>query len=371
MSSPSERPAYRAKLLIGVAAGLLGIGLAFWGVDLTEIASAFAALQSAWLIPIGAIFLLQQVFRAWRQKILLEGALPGLRFRDSYAILCVSFFFINTLPARLGEVLRPLLLLEREALPLGSGFGMVFLERAIDFVAVLAMLAIVLALAPLPSGELVIGGQSFAPAQILRTLSLGTLPILLLLPVILALFPGSVLRLSGSVAFLLERRFPVALVGRLARLALTFAETFVASFQVVRSPLILSKVLLLTVITWSMSAWMYVMLAHALGIGAYIHYIEGMGVLVFTMLGMALPSPPGFAGVYEAFGRGALALFGVRGAGLDGIAVAFVLIIHWWQYGVQSITALYFLYRDGLGFSRLTRLAMEQGRRLTRARVGE
>ena len=43
----------------------------------------------------------------------------------------------------------------------------------------------------------------------------------------------------------------------------------------------------------------------------------------YTMLGTALPGAPGFAGTYEAFFRGALALYGVSGPGYDASAVAF------------------------------------------------
>jgi uncharacterized protein (TIRG00374 family) len=358
----SERPSTALparKLLLGLGVGAIGVWLALGGVEPASIGRAFRALEALWLLPIGAIFLLQQVLRAWRQQVLLEGVHPGLRFRNSYAILCISFFFINTLPLRIGETLRPILLREREDVPLGAGFGMVFVERAIDFMAVLAMLGLVLIVLPLPSWEIPIGDSRLPLADLLRHLSLGTLPVLVLLPAFLAIFPGASLRVAQAAARGVGRLPLPSLLERATRNGLRFAEAFIGSVQVLRSPRRMIAVLALTALTWSVSAWMYVMLAHALGIGALIHYFEGMGVLVVTMLGMAVPSPPGFAGVYEAFGRGALALFGVRGGELDGVAVAYVLIIHWWQYGVQSTTALYFLYRDGLSFTRLYASARE------------
>jgi uncharacterized membrane protein YbhN (UPF0104 family) len=98
---------------------------------------------------------------------------------------------------------------------------------------------------------------------------------------------------------------------------------------------------------------MYLPLARAFGVGHLIGYGEGIGILCVTMLGMIVPSAPGFAGTYEAFFRAALALFGVSGEGLDGVAVAMALTFHWWQYGVQSCTALYFLAVDRIDLGRL------------------
>jgi uncharacterized membrane protein YbhN (UPF0104 family) len=115
-------------------------------------------------------------------------------------------------------------------------------------------------------------------------------------------------------------------------------------------------VLAYTVAAWGVSGWMYLWMAKAFGIDAYVGYGEGMGVLVITMLATTLPSPPGFAGVYEAGVRGALVLFGVAGAGLDATAVAYALVIHWWIFVVQATCAIYFLSVDGLSLDRVRAL---------------
>ena len=54
-----------------------------------------------------------------------------------------------------------------------------------------------------------------------------------------------------------------------------------------------------TVIIWIVSATMYGLAALAFGITT-IHFIRRMGILAFTMIGMAAPGAPGFAGTYEA-----------------------------------------------------------------------
>ena len=102
---------------------------------------------------------------------------------------------------------------------------------------------------------------------------------------------------------------------------------------------------------------MYPALARAFGIEQAIGFGEGVGVLSITMLGMAVPAAPGFAGTYEAFVRGGLALFGVAGndgsVNLDAIAVAYALTMHWWIFVVQASTAVFFLMVDRIDVRRL------------------
>jgi glycosyltransferase 2 family protein len=359
-----DRSATRRSIAVGLVAGAGALTLALWGVVPSAIFGAFGSMAPGWLLPVAAVFLFQQALRAERQVLLLRAVHPELGFRNSYAILCVSFFFINTLPARLGEVLRPALLLEREGVPLGAGFGMVFLERAIDLVSVLAMMGVVLLAVPLPPGTLVVGGQELALGHLARSVAMAALPLAVLVPVILALFPRHIQAFSRRLANPTAAMAEGTVLRRLWLFVLRFSDSFVAAVQVLRSPSRLSAILGLTVATWSVTALMYEMMAAAFGIGSSIRFFEGMGVLAITMLGMTLPSPPAFAGVYEASGRAGLVLFGVRGGNLDGIAVAYVLAMHWFTYGVQATTALWFLYRDGLSFRRLFALAWHGGRSL-------
>jgi uncharacterized membrane protein YbhN (UPF0104 family) len=124
-----------------------------------------------------------------------------------------------------------------------------------------------------------------------------------------------------------------------------------------RSP---SRLVVLTVLTallfWSMGIGM-VFLARAFGLEEQIGFGPGMGVLVVTMLGIALPAPPGFAGVFEAATRGGLALFGVQGEEMAGRALAYALLFHWWPFLLLAGAAGFFLWRDRIGLGRVFRFA--------------
>ena len=100
--------------------------------------------------------------------------------------------------------------------------------------------------------------------------------------------------------------------------------------------------LLETIVIWVIPTAMYGLAAEAFGISG-IGFLEGMGILAFTMIGMAAPSAPGFAGTYEASYVGGL-VFGSTDAGAN---FATALCFHWWIFIVQSISALIWMMVDG------------------------
>ena len=342
--------------LIGLFIGALAFAAALAGVPLAEVGAALRAADPLLLLPPAALFLVQQAVRALRQAELIRGALPHHRFRDSHSVLCISFLFINALPARLGELVRPPLLLERAGVPLGVGFAVVFVERVIDFTSMLLMIDLVATFVPVPSHTLVLGGLTVDWVAAGRTLALTTAP--LLLGAVLTLILGGERLVAALQARLLPRLGRLQGVG--ARV-LGLCAQFVAGMATLRDPARLLRVLALTGLTWLLTALLYLLVARAFGLGDLLDLGEAFGLLGMTMAGMAVPSAPGMAGTYEAALRAALALFGLSGpeplvAGgpsKDALAVAYTLVYHWGINGVQALSALVFLIIDRPDLARL------------------
>src|SRR4030095_16381107 len=64
------------------------------------------------------------------------------RFRNAFRTTVIGFAALSLLPARAGDVLRPYLLAKREGLSPPATFATVVLERVLDLVAVVALLAV-------------------------------------------------------------------------------------------------------------------------------------------------------------------------------------------------------------------------------------
>lgn len=364
MSSPSPR---LRQTLLGLVVGALALAVALWGVPLGEIGRALRAADPLLLAVPAALFLVQQLIRAWRQALLLRGTHPEHRFRTSLSVLCISFFFINILPARAGEIVRPLLLAERDGIPLGAGTAMVVVERALDLGAMCLMIAVAAstlppeaaASLPLEALPLPEGVDEASVLSVLRAVAV--VGVLTVAAGLLGLLSAGPRVLAGLSRLWSAERRP-ALRGRV----LGFLASFVDALHAGRRPGQLLPVLGLSALTWLVTVAMYPTLSAALGAPGLVDMSQGVGVLGFTMLGMALPAAPGFAGTYEAFARAGLALYGIAGearlAGpasptLDGLAIAFVLTIHWGTHLVQSATAVYFLAVDRIDPVRMARRA--------------
>ena len=342
--------ARRWSILLGLLIGGGALLLALRTAPLAEVWAGVKGADPGWVALTGLTFLLQQGLRAWRQALLLRARHPGLSFRSSLSVLCISFFFINSLPARLGELARPLLLLQREGVPLGGGFALLVVERAIDLCAMCVMLGALVWIAPIPEAGFEVSGLHVNLHQIARGAVGLTLPL-----VVLGLTVG--LAWGGPLWARLSAALPEAAPGwrgRLLGAARAMGGDFTAATTALASPRRLAAVLLLTAATWGTTALMYPMLGHAFGLDAFLGVKEGFGLLGVAMASLALPAAPGFAGTYEAFLVGGLRLFGVAGSApapggalsLDAVAVAYALTMHWWVHLVQSLSAVYFLVRD-------------------------
>ncbi len=325
---------------------LLGAGCIFFAtraVDPSEIWSAFSSVRWTVLVPVALIFLVQQMLRAWRQLLLVQPVAPTARYVTQLGVLCMSFFCINSLPVRLGELVRPWLLQRKEGLELGAGFAVVVLERVIDLTATLALLGCALWLSELPSARAEGWGASVDLEVLARSVCLWViLPAVSLLT--LLVFGGE--KVAGWMARALpDSRWQVSLSGLL--------ESFVRAVRGVGSPRRLVLIVAVTGVTWAGTAEMIRMLADAASLGSWIGYPEALGVLALTMLSTALPAPPGFIGVYEAGALAALALFGVPSEMLLAEGLAFALVLHWWIYLVQAASAAGFFLVDEVGLYEL------------------
>ena len=344
-------------LVIGLVVGALFLGLALWGVPLDQVGDAIADVDAVWLVAAAALWAGQYVLRAWRQLLLVQPLAPQTTYRTQLAITLVGFFCVNTFPARLGEVVRPYLMYERDQVPIGAGLGIVFVERIIDFVGLLIAMLLVVFFADVPDRSIELFGNSFSVVEWARGTAAVALPPLVLGIIGLAAFGKRALALAERIVVAIEARVAVPFVRRVLRGLLAFAGSFVDGVAGLREPRRMLLIVLFTAVLFVAMAAFTWTLACAFHFQQWIGPGEAMGVLGITMLGIALPAPPGFAGVFEAAVRAALAVFGVAGEDLAARALAFALVFHWGPYLLLAIWAGFYVWRDKIGLGRLFRFA--------------
>src|SRR5882757_4185374 len=132
------RSSLRTLVVLALAAGLLALFLS--NVDMRRVASEIAHARVEWLALSFATMLGNLAIRAYRWQYLLD-PLGHVRFGSAFRATAVGFAASAVLPARAGEVIRPYFLARHEQLSATGAFATIILERLLDIVAVLVLLA--------------------------------------------------------------------------------------------------------------------------------------------------------------------------------------------------------------------------------------
>jgi uncharacterized membrane protein YbhN (UPF0104 family) len=347
-----------AAVLLLTAVFLAGV---LWDQDWERSAEALEKTHWFFLVPMFGAYLVAHSLRAWRLGILLD---EGVSYRRLFSINTVGFLAINVLPLRLGEMVRPYLLSEREGVPFAKGLAAIFLERLLDMAMLMVLLLGLMSFVDLPDDGLLVvvgeGGIALNLEGALTWVQGGPVDGEVLpegLDVIAAgqRFAGTILALGslaglglvviGEPAIALLRRLPKG--DLLAAFASRFREGFV---QLARNP---ARGLLLSAITGSI--WMitlgaiYTVIAAFPDVGqAFTGGWEAFqgtwSVWTITLTGMSTIPTPGFVGVFEASCTIGLFLWGID----PDIGRTFALVLHGGQLSFIVVLGGIFMVVEGL-----------------------
>jgi glycosyltransferase 2 family protein len=287
---------------IGVAVSAAFAYLALRDVDFNLLRTALARSDHWILAPAGAILGLAVYLRALRWRVLFP---PGHRPSTNVvtSALLIGYFFNTTLPARAGEAARVVALNQRASTSRFEALGTVVAERALD---VLALLAILFAAAPfLPRAD-------WLP----RSLELGAA-----IFVVLAI-AGIVFAVYGRRAARLLLRPLAALPGISRDRTETGAANLVSGFALFRQSAIAVPASGLTVASWLLIALSYWLVLR--GFHLDLGFEAGLLVVVATNLALILPSGPAAIGVFEAATVAALLPFDVGRT----TALSYAILLH-------------------------------------------
>ncbi len=264
--------------------------------------------------------------RARRWRVILDPIAPNLPFGELWRATAVGMMIGNIVPARAGELARAYALSKEEPrVSFAAAFASIAVDRVFDAVVILFMLFIAMLDPAFPSGTRVAnqpvanwaGGGIIAVAALLTALYA------------LVLFPARVL----TAYELVVRRLAPKLEARGRDALLAFA----AGLSVLRAPRRFAEVLFWTVVHWICNALAFWIGFKAVGIAA--PFSAALFVQGIIAIGVAIPSAPGFFGVFEAIAKESLAVYGI---GPD-LAVAWAIGFHILSFiPITVIGAVYF-----------------------------
>ncbi|MBJ96276.1 MAG: hypothetical protein CMP23_17580 [Rickettsiales bacterium] len=334
------------QLLLMALIGAGALYLTFVGIDTAAFFAALAQVDVA-VFAFGLVcFFLVHLGRSIRWGLLVQATDPQVGFRAYFSICSVGFFLINVLPFRLGELVRPYLLFEREDVEFGSGVATVVVERVLDIAALGLILLGAVAFAHLPEGPLMVGEyQVDLVANGRRALlGIGVPAAALLLALII----------FGDPAVALVQRAARLLGPRVEGLAVRLTTTFIDSLRALGAPRRALLVAFWSLLTWTVNVFSILLMAKGLPFGAQLGFWEAGAILSSICVFLIVPAPPLFAGVFElAVFVGVLLVAGDPSPQLHDEARAFAVLVHGSQFALLAGLGVFFLLVDRISVQRL------------------
>jgi uncharacterized protein (TIRG00374 family) len=290
--------------------------------------------------------------RALRWKYLLEPLAPTT-FASAFRATAVGFAASTVLPARAGELIRPYFLARQtryahhERMSATAAFATIILERLLDLVTVLVLLAMFV----------FVFDRDLAvthPEAIIWLKWIGAMAGLASLVALIVLFvlAGDPERLRRTLERL-ERVVPSTFAGLIARVA----EKFARGLGAIRRPRRLFVALI-----WSFPLWLSIaagIWAVAVAFRIAMPFSGSFLIIALLSIGVTIPTPGAVGGFHAAFRYGATAFFGAP----DDAAVGAAIVAHVLSQGPSLLLGLIFAAQEGLNLTGMQRLARqaEQG----------
>jgi len=319
------------RFWVGGAVSLLCLWLAFRSVPVGEVVHLVAGAQFGLLLAAGVGLLLAVVARAWRWVAVLQ---TEAVLADSFWAQGVGFLFTNVFPLRLGEPARVLVMAERCRLPVMQVAASAIVERLLDAATNVLVLVLVLPWMQVsPFMRRV--GLSFGG------LTLTGLAVLLLVVRFRHLSERLVQALCAGVPFLPAKRI------------VTWWRELVSGFLPLTHGRVALQALVWSLVIWACSLamfWGVLRAFHAEGT-----LVEAAFMMVALSFALAVPSSPGFVGVFQLVGQQALVLpFGAKYDAAHALAIT--LTVHLTYYLLTTTLGLIGLWRLGESFVNLGHL---------------
>jgi len=343
----ARRHARTLQILVGLLIGGLILWWTFRGTQWDKVWLAMRESHLGWLLAAQLMILLSFFVRVQRWSYIVRVAAP-VSFRRLFNATQIGFLANFTLPGRVGELIRAVVLSRRTQLPFTKCFAFVALDRVTDlFGLMVVMLITVVAFRPvedirLPSEIL----ETPIPAQAIQSGALVTaLVIIALVSAFVMLYVNKrlMLRISDTLLGVLSQRFAQYVHGML--------DNFADGMHVFRSARDMSKALAFSLLTWGVGAlhFHFLFLAFHLSPPWYV----GIAVMALLSIAIALPGPPGFVGPFH-IAIVAVVLVTMPATELDTARAAAILAHLVNVVGVVAV-GLYSLHNERVGLLELRR----------------
>ncbi len=331
-----------------------------WGV----LAESLKQANVFYIIVTIVILMASYVVRALRWQSLMM-PLKKIPLMNVFSATMIGFFANSVLPARAGELIKPVMLAKKENIKITSSLATVFLERIFDLLGLVVFTIVILMVIPTPGQDKTIEHQIVntaveQPAEdwhdngehkdktsfieslkrwvgIFIAFGVGAITALALL----VAYPARI----SNVLHKIFAIFPRTIADKLEE----FLASFLSGLEILGNAKHVAWILFLTVVLWVSIALQVYILGFAFDIG--LPFNGACLVTVCIAFAVALPQAPGYIGVFHLAVQKTLAIFSID------LALSQSYAITLWTVSIipTVLVGLLFLWKEGIAFKDLSK----------------
>ena len=338
-----------AKVSLGIAISALTLYLFLRNLDAAKVAASVA--NASWpllIVSIAIGYFGHLGLRARRWGTMLAPLKDRVRFYNLFSTTAIGYAISWLTPGRIGEVVRPVLLANRESIPVSGVLATAVIERVLDVVAIVVLAACAALTAPwwwqASGGSLTVSIPLFGTTDLVRAVTImGALGLFASIAGLL-LLRALVMENSAFLTYVDRKRSIVSRWQKIWTAIRHGAEG--ASF--LRSPRRAVRVGAESILIWvvvALASWIGLLAARV-----HIPFPGSFLLVAVSAAGISVPTPGGAGPVHFAFQRGLVDLFGVE----PNLAAAATVLYHPVSIYIPPIVfGLVFAWRDGLSLASL------------------
>ena len=317
------------KIIFGILISLVLVYLSVRGINFTDVQNVLQKIQLPYVMLFMLLISLIQYLRSYRWGVILQpmGTIDQLSL---FSVTSVGFMVIAALPARLGELARPYLISKRSSIKMPSAVGTIIVERVLDSFTIFIIAVVILFFIDLPSWMI--------HSSILFFLIAVTMFAAIM---ILILHRNTALKFINVILNKLPGKFAPKIDAMI--------HHFIDGLQIVTNVNILLYLFFLSAVIWRVDVLaIYVLL---LSFGFMLPVVASFVVMIVLIVGIAIPTAPGFIGNWHFACVLALSLFGLSKAD----ALSFAVVYHFLSMVILLVFGVAFLPFNKFSISDMTK----------------
>lgn len=343
------------SILAGVLLSVVTLYFALRNVSFDDVLQSILSIDPFWLLPIPLTIMISFLFRVIRWQLILRTS-QNVPFFAAYHPLMIGFMLNCILPARAGEVARPMVLKQLGNVPFSTGLASIAAERFFDILVLLIFFAVMFQMVEIDPHIKIAFGKYHLNKSLLLSLGTGMVKLGIMIICIMALIssnkvrniissflivlPGFFIRENQSIKNKMEERICKPLI--------RIIDNIGYGFSVIKKPGEIALCFILSIMIWVFAGISYYLLSLGFS-GISLNIMEIFIFMIIICMFIALPSAPGYWGLWEAGGVFALTIFGVSA----NEAASFTLANHVMQFLPVIIAGIISMIITGININQL------------------